>query len=562
MRIKIRTKLVGCFSAIIILTLLISFFGITGIRSMQADYNKVININIPVASNIWELRATNLEQISALRGYLLYNDEKYSKFCNELDVQIEEIDKNVEAKLQTEKSKDYLNKLKQIQSDYFQMAQIAMDNKKAGKDEEALKNADLALVHVDEMKSATTEWVKWVDSENNGIVNNVNNATNKIKNKMFVIIIIALLVSLGAVITLTITIIRPIILLTEAANQIAKGDLTKKMPEVKTKDEVQELITSFIKMTTNLRNLIMQVNNASSNMASSSEEISASTEEVSKVSEQISQTIADLASGANEQAISTERGNTKLKQIIDKINSVVSDLNKSEELAEVSKLTVASGQRSVEYQERKMVESKESTINITKAIQELSKKSAEIGQILDAIRGISEQTNLLALNAAIEAARAGEHGRGFAVVSEEIRKLSEQSSSSVKRIDTIIKDVQASVELTVLEVGKTEIFMEKQVNAMNDTVKAFKGISSAAEEIANNIKHVYNNTNILNNNISEVETEIENIASVAEQTAAITEEVSAATEEQTSVIHQVSESAEGLSKLANQLQLSVEIFKI
>lgn len=61
----------------------------------------------------------------------------------------------------------------------------------------------------------------------------------------------------------------------------------------------------------------------------------------------------------------------------------------------------------------------------------LSDESKEIGDIVEAKKGISEQTNLLALNAAIEAVRAGEQGKGFAVVADEVRKLAEQTSSSL-----------------------------------------------------------------------------------------------------------------------------------
>ena len=67
-------------------------------------------------------------------------------------------------------------------------------------------------------------------------------------------------------------------------------------------------------------------------------------------------------------------------------------------------------------------------------IEELARKSGQIGGILDTITGIADQTNLLALNAAIEAARAGEHGRGFAVVAEEVRRLAEQSGDSATSI--------------------------------------------------------------------------------------------------------------------------------
>lgn len=562
MRLKIGTRLVGSFTVIILFILFLSYFEITGIKSIKSEFDSVINKNAPVASYVWELRAAQLEQSSDVRGYLLYGDEMYPKSFLDSESQITDIFKNIEPLLQSQKSKDYLNKLKQVHSDYIKIAQTSIDFKKTGNPEEALKSAENGRGQINDFNSISTEWIKSVDSTNKDHFTAVENHEANILNGTIIIILFVILVSITAAVFLTLTIVGPVKALTKAANSIAEGDLTIQMPSAKTRDEIEELTHSFTGMAANLRNLICKVNEAATNMFSSAEEISASTEEVSKAAEQIAGTVADLSVGASEQAIYTEKGNAKLKQIIEKLKAVVSDLHKSEQLTQVSKEDIANGEKSVAYQESKITENIGSVLNISKAVKELSENSSEISQILEVIQGISEQTNLLALNAAIEAARAGEHGRGFAVVSEEIRKLAEQSSSSVKRIDTIIKEVQNSVGITVAEVTTTELLMDKQSKAMNSTANVFKDISAVTIEIADIIRQIYYNADILSSNAAEVESEIEIIASVAQQTAASTEEVSASTEEQTSVIHQVALSAEELTKLAEELQMSIRNFKI
>ncbi|AZV56829.1 methyl-accepting chemotaxis protein [Clostridium sp. AWRP] len=189
-------------------------------------------------------------------------------------------------------------------------------------------------------------------------------------------------------------------------------------------------------------------------------------------------------------------------------------------------------------------------------VEELNTSMDSVNIFLSGINQIAEQTNLLALNAAIEAARAGESGKGFAVVADEVRKLAEQSTETVKQIDTIINEIK----------GKTKLVFEKVSGgsiAANEGKEATAQVNEGFEKIKlsfNNINEYISNELKMIENIGSIFTQIreqtESIASISEEHSAAAEEMLATTEEQNAgienmygLIHHINSSSLKLQEL-------------
>lgn len=116
---------------------------------------------------------------------------------------------------------------------------------------------------------------------------------------------------------------------------------------------------------------------------------------------------------------------------------------------------------------------------MTQMVKKLVASSTQIKEVISIVQNIAEQTDILALNSAIEAARAGVHGRGFAVVSQEVKKLAEQTKQSISEIQSLISFSNQYTEKVIESLANVEKTVEKGINASNQTSNTFLTISDA-----------------------------------------------------------------------------------
>lgn len=129
-------------------------------------------------------------------------------------------------------------------------------------------------------------------------------------------------------------------------------------------------------------------------------------------------------------------------------------------------------------------------VNVNKEIDSAIETTKSTDEIISFVHSISKQTNLLGLNAAIESARAGEAGKGFGVVAQEIRKLSNSSSESIKKINLVLKSIENSIQNVSNNVSQTSELFEKQASAFEQINASIQELNSNAQilnEFAENL---------------------------------------------------------------------------
>lgn len=344
--------------------------------------------------------------------------------------------------------------------------------------------------------------------------------------------------------------------------EIANGNLALQTVDLKSADEIGQLVQAVNIMTENLRELIKNAAQSAEHLAASSEELTASADQSAQAANMVANTITEMAGGTELQLTAVDNTSTIVGEMSATIQQVAQNSKAAAANADKTVQKATEGLGIVDKATSQMDFIEKTVTHSSEFVVKLGKSSQEIGQIVDTIAGIAGQTNLLALNAAIEAASAGVYGRGFAVVAEEVRKLAEQSQDAAKQIASLINGIQTDTNNAMVAMNEGTKEVKIGTGVVNTAGEAFKEITVLVAEVSSQVKEISTAIQQMETGSRQIVTAMQGIEKVNRDAVGQTQNVSAATEEQSASMQEIATNSQSLAKTAEGLQVAIHKFKI
>jgi len=272
-----------------------------------------------------------------------------------------------------------------------------------------------------------------------------------------------------------------------------EGDLTQRLPEEGSKELIY-LSRYFNQFVASIQSIMLNINDAGAQVSSSAV--------------QLSNSVHHIDDSLNQQQADVDMLATAMTEMLATVEEVA---GRTTEANDASCLAAKETQNSRNIIQKNVNEANQLSEQIgaaSEAVQQLATDARNVDTVLEVIRGVAEQTNLLALNAAIEAARAGEQGRGFAVVADEVRTLSQRTQESTLEIQSIVERLQVGAEnvVVVMNQGASKAYQAAELsNQAGETLtqidQEVRTIQEMAQHIATAAEQQTVTVNDINRNV-------------------------------------------------------------
>ncbi|MTV48744.1 HAMP domain-containing protein [Heliobacillus mobilis] len=406
---------------------------------------------------------------------------------------------------------------------------------------------------------AQTGWKLIIEAPVSELFSSIDNLSKRIMG----IYAVTLLLLTAIILYVANNIVKPIGKTVQEIEKVAAGDLSPNGNSDRTNGKEFTLLAKTIDgMATKLRELVTQINHSANELAFSAQELmEGATQSVLTVN-QVNDSVVMIADGAALQSDAVDKANQVIEKMVQDIQQVGNMATVFGSLTDKAVQVTQKGGQVVTSTVEKMMEIEETVLRSGTVVTKLGERSEEIGGIVDSISNISTQTNLLALNAAIEAARAGEQGRGFAIVAEEVRKLAEQSQEAATQIAQLVKEIQQETLLAVDTMNEGIDVVKSGVTIAQATGREFHEVELISDHIHEQMGLLVASVENLVSGTCQIKDVMESVHRISTEATSQTQTVAATTEELVAMGDEVKESSKRLTQLANEMQGTINWFRI
>ena len=273
-------------------------------------------------------------------------------------------------------------------------------------------------------------------------------------------------------------------------------------------------------------------------------------------------TLEQIVAAINDVAQHTLQANENLTEFAEDLSGVAERMERMNGVAASAVGQCRDGMDTVELLSQKIDQSRELQTVTSETAGMLSQKSFSIDGISKTIGEIASQTSLLALNASIEAARAGAAGRGFAVVAEEIGMLASQTASATGDINQIIAEIQQGIKDVSSQISQMQNNTIDCISVMEDTQGVFQKISGNISGMENDINELEAAVDSLNRNKDGIVDRFCSISSETQELTAASQEVNGRVEDQGVEMDRINDAMTELREVVDRLYGIIEEFHV